>query len=181
MLIFVQMCRTIDKNLNVFKSSIGSGRTKEGNGIYKEETCVARKHLKKWGSEDHQKLTSSEALSSEVVYQKLTSSEVLKIIRSWRSSEAERLKATKLLYVVIITSIIAKGIEGWSNDYLRGIWRHWMLNFWRKQKKDNITNCTTTTSTTPLPLSAAVLFNSCDYTGISLSKERIWNCSLIGQ
>jgi len=33
--------------------------------------------LKTRGSEDHQKLTSSEALSSEAVYQKLTSSEVL--------------------------------------------------------------------------------------------------------
>jgi len=44
------------------------------------EACVARKHLKKRGSvtrgsEDHQKLASSEALSSEVIYQKLTSSE----------------------------------------------------------------------------------------------------------
>jgi len=132
--------------------------------------------LKTRGSEDHQKLTSSEA-----IYQKLTSSEVLKIIRSWRSSEAERLKATKLLYVVIITSIIAEGIEAWSNGYFSIIWRHWMLNFWRTQKKDNSTICTTTTSTTPLPLSAVVLFNRCDYAGISLFIKRIWNCSLIGQ
>jgi len=42
MLIFVQVCRTIDKNLSVFKSSIGSGRTNESNGIYKKEACVAR-------------------------------------------------------------------------------------------------------------------------------------------
>jgi len=34
------------------------------------------------GSEDHEKLTSLEAPSSEVVQQKMTSSEVLKIIRS---------------------------------------------------------------------------------------------------
>jgi len=42
-----------------FKSSIGSGKTNESKGNYKKEACVARKHLKKRGSEDHQKLTSS--------------------------------------------------------------------------------------------------------------------------
>jgi len=60
MLIFVQVCRTIDKHLSVFKSSIGSGRTNENNGIYKKEPSIARKHLKKAclkrrGFEDHQK------------------------------------------------------------------------------------------------------------------------------
>jgi len=34
MLIFVQVCRTIDKNLSVFISSIRSGRTNESNEIY---------------------------------------------------------------------------------------------------------------------------------------------------
>jgi len=52
MLIFVQVCRTIDKNLSVFKSSIGSGRTNESNEIYKKEACFARKHLKKRASEE---------------------------------------------------------------------------------------------------------------------------------
>jgi len=52
MLIFVQVCRTIDKNLSVFKSSVGSGRTNESNEIYIKEACVARKHLKKRGSEE---------------------------------------------------------------------------------------------------------------------------------
>jgi len=42
MLIFVQVCRTINKNLYVFKPSIGSGRTNESSGIYKKEACVAR-------------------------------------------------------------------------------------------------------------------------------------------
>jgi len=59
MLIFVQVCKTIDKNLSVFNSSIGSGRTNESNEIYKKEACVARKHLKKRGSEDHQKLKAT--------------------------------------------------------------------------------------------------------------------------
>jgi len=52
MLIFVQVCRTIDKNLSVFKSSIGSRRTNESNEIYKKEACVTRKHLKKSASEE---------------------------------------------------------------------------------------------------------------------------------
>ena len=52
MLIFVQVCRTIDKNLSVFNSSIGYGITNESNETYKKEACVARKHLKKRGSED---------------------------------------------------------------------------------------------------------------------------------
>jgi len=34
MLIFVQVCRTIDKNL---RSLLGSGRTKESKGINKKE------------------------------------------------------------------------------------------------------------------------------------------------
>jgi len=42
MLIFVQVCRTIDKNLYVCKPSIGSGRTNESNEIYKKKACVAR-------------------------------------------------------------------------------------------------------------------------------------------
>jgi len=42
MLIFAQVCRAIDKKLNVFKPSIGSERTNESNEIYKKEACVAR-------------------------------------------------------------------------------------------------------------------------------------------
>jgi len=65
------------------------------------------------------KLTSSEALSSEAGHQKLTSSEAsedhqeLKIIRSWRSSEAGRLKNFKCCSNEDwITPIIA---EDWKN------------------------------------------------------------------
>ena len=42
MLIFVQVCRTIDKNLSVFISSIRSKRTNESNGIYKKGACLTR-------------------------------------------------------------------------------------------------------------------------------------------
>jgi len=48
-LIFVQVCMTINKNLC---QDIGSGRTKESNEIYKGSLCC------KTESEDHQKLTS---------------------------------------------------------------------------------------------------------------------------
>jgi len=49
MLIFVQMCRTIDKNFIVFNSSRGSEEKMKSIGIYKKE---ARRHLNKSGSED---------------------------------------------------------------------------------------------------------------------------------
>jgi len=47
MLIFVQVCRTIEKNLNVFYSSINSEEQMKSNGFYKKEACVARERLKK--------------------------------------------------------------------------------------------------------------------------------------
>jgi len=50
-------------------------------------------------------LTSSEASSSEVVHQKLTSTEVLKIIRRWRTG------SFKVCSNAIITPIIAEGIK----------------------------------------------------------------------
>jgi len=42
MLIFVQVCRTIDKKLSVFISRIRSGKTNESNEIYKKGACVTR-------------------------------------------------------------------------------------------------------------------------------------------
>jgi len=64
MLIFVQVCRTIDKKFRVFNSSIGSEEQMKCNGCYKKEACVAWRHLKKRSSED-QKLTPLEASSPE--------------------------------------------------------------------------------------------------------------------
>jgi len=53
MLIFVQVCMTIDKNLVSFYSSIGSGRTNEEQmDLYKNEACVARKVMKERGSKE---------------------------------------------------------------------------------------------------------------------------------
>jgi len=53
MLIFVQVCRTIDKNSSVFIPSIGSGRTNESNGSYKKKGAyVARESVKKIVIED---------------------------------------------------------------------------------------------------------------------------------
>jgi len=56
-------------------------------------------------------MTSSEALSSEAAYQKLTSSEVLKIIKSWKTGSFKSMSNA-----AINTPIIAEGIEAWSND-----------------------------------------------------------------
>jgi hypothetical protein len=53
MLIFVQVCKTINKKLNVFNSSIVYGRTNESNGIYKKEVCVAGMKIE---SEDKERL-----------------------------------------------------------------------------------------------------------------------------
>jgi len=61
MLIFVQVCRTIDKNLSFYKSSIGSGRTNEEQWNLQKGSLCCRKAseeievLKKRGYEDHQK------------------------------------------------------------------------------------------------------------------------------
>jgi len=61
MLTFVQLCRTIDKNLSVSKSSIGSRRTNgEQWNLQKGSLCCKKASeekyvLKKRGSEDHQK------------------------------------------------------------------------------------------------------------------------------
>jgi len=51
MLIFVQVCRTINKNFSVFNSSIDSEEQMKSNECHKKEACIARKHLKKRGSE----------------------------------------------------------------------------------------------------------------------------------
>ena len=71
--------------------------------------------------------------------------------RFWRSPEADVIRGSKdhqklkdwqfqsLLQVVILMPMCAEGVEAWSNDYFRGIWRHWMLIHWRAQKKDNST------------------------------------------
>jgi len=66
MLIFVQVCKTIDKNFSVFISRLGSGRTNQSNGIHKKEACVTREGLKKITSED---IWNN---SSKAVHQKLS-------------------------------------------------------------------------------------------------------------
>jgi len=51
------------------------------NGIYKKEACVARKHLKKRGSEEKRFRRSSEASSSEALSSEAVSPEA-DVIRS---------------------------------------------------------------------------------------------------
>jgi len=136
MLIFVQVCRTIDKNL-VSLWSIGSDRTNEGNEINKKEAwSIWRKRF--WRQAVMKKLTSSEA-----VHQKLTSSEVLKIIRSWKTEELQMLFKWRLNH-----AHHCRRLEEWSNGFFKWIWRHWMLIQLRALKKDICTKCTTIISTT---------------------------------
>jgi len=93
MLIFVQVYRTIDKNL---RSLLGFGRTKESKGIKQKGSL---KRLKRTAPEVKvllkssapEVMTSSEASSSEASHQKL------KITRSCSSSEDARLKASKVV------------------------------------------------------------------------------------
>jgi len=131
--------------------------------------------LKIRGSEDHQKLTSSEALSSEPGYQKLMLSEVLKIIRSWRLEVSE-------VCQMLLLSCIWMLIKDWkpraiaNSENLKGIG---CLSTEERWKKDN-----STIVQPPSPLlcfvSAIVQNSSCDYAGIPLYLEWIWNCSFIG-
>jgi len=87
MLIFVQVCRTIDKNL-VSLWSIGYDRTNESNGINKKEAwSIWRKRF--WRHAVLKKLTSSEA----PLQKQFTRS--WRHQRFWRSSEARRLKNFK--------------------------------------------------------------------------------------
>jgi len=84
MLIFVQVCRTIDKNLH---SNIGSERTNENSDIFRRKLV-----LQDWRQRESED-------PSEADCQKLTSSESLKIIRSWSSTKSDwKLELVKSCY-----------------------------------------------------------------------------------
>jgi len=132
MVIFVQVCRTIDKNL-VSLWSIGSDRTNESNGINKKEAwSIWRKRF--WRQAVLKKLTSSEA----PLQNQFTISWHHQ--RFWRSSKAERLKNFKCCSKDDwITPIIA---EDWENkttaisNGFEGIgclfsWERWKRTFVR--------------------------------------------------
>jgi len=122
------------KKFSVFKY-IGSGRTNESNDIYKMEACVARKRLKKKGSEDKRFWTSSEtdiikSTSSEIVHQKLTSSEVLKIIINWQTGSFRFVSNA-----VIITPNIAeeeKPEATANSEEFEGIWCLFFGERWKR-------------------------------------------------
>jgi len=79
MLIFVQVCRTINKKLNVFNSSISSIRTNESNEIYKKEACVARM---KTESEDKERMKTLKLFSHQVHLEFLNNFHILDILES---------------------------------------------------------------------------------------------------
>jgi len=137
MLIFVQVCKTIDKNL-VSLWSTGSDRTNESNGINKKEGwSIWRKGF--WRQAVQKKLMSSEAplqkqFSRSWCHQKF-----------WRSSEAGQLKNFKWW---LNHAYHCRRLGEQYNNYFKWIWRHWMLIQLRALKKDICTKCTTTISTT---------------------------------
>lgn len=74
-----------------------------------ESTKRKLEHLRKRGSEDHQKLTSSE---------------VLKIIRSW-----------KCVKCCFNQAYHCRRIEAEATDKSEDFGRHWMLILWRTMEK----------------------------------------------
>jgi len=83
MLIFVQVCRTIDKKL-VSLSKHRNWKTNESNGINKKEAWSSEEK-KFWRQEVQKKLTSLETLSSSEA----------------SSLEAERLKISNVVQMMI--------------------------------------------------------------------------------
>jgi len=168
------VCRTINKNLSVFKSSIGSGRTNENNGIYKREACVARKHMKKRAFEEKRFWRSSEAVSSKAIPLEAN------VIRSWRSSEAEvwKLKLVKCCHFDCTSLQKEWEPEATAiSEELEGIG---CLST-EERKKRTIVQLYNHYLNYSVFVSAIVQDNSCDYAGNSPFKEWIWNYSLLGQ
>jgi len=102
--------------------------------------CCKKEVLKTSGSEEVDVIRST---SSKAFLHKLTSSEVLKIIRSWKIEAFQMLFNWRFNH-----AYHQKRLETWSNDYFKWIWRLWMLILLRALKKDICTKCTTTISTT---------------------------------
>jgi len=87
MLVFVQVCRTIDKKLYDFKPSICFERINESNRFHNKEACVARiedNKCLKTESEDHQKLTVRESEDCKLKLVKSCYSEVISLQKEWK-------------------------------------------------------------------------------------------------
>jgi len=128
MLIFVQVYRTIDKNL-VSLWSIGSDRTNESNGINKKEAwSIWRKRF--WRQAVMKKLTSSEA----PLQKQFTRS--WRHQRFWRSSETGRLKNFKCCSNNDwITPIVAEDWENKTTAISNGFEGIECLFSWERWKK----------------------------------------------
>jgi len=104
MLIFVQVCRTIDKNLVCLNSSIGSKEQMTAM----DQQKGSLKRLKKRGSEDkrfwrswrHQKHSTRKLFTRSWRHQ-----------RFWRSSEAGRLEASKVVQMLLSRLSLQKNIS----------------------------------------------------------------------
>jgi len=101
------------------------------------EACVARKHLKKSGFEDHQKhLLRSCSPEADVI----RGSEDHQELKDWKLQICVKCCFNQAYHCRRIEA------EAMANSEEFG--RHWMLILWRMLEKDNSTKCTTTISTT---------------------------------
>ena len=156
------------QKFSVFKS-IGTKEQMRAMESTKSEACVARKHLKKIGSEDKRFWSSSEAdvirsTSSDVVHQKLTLSEVMKIIRSWRSWEDGRLEASDLCQMLLLSHLtlhknkslkqrlIQRNLEGIGCLFFGECWKRTTIQVYNHylDYSDLCLHCTRTTAVSTL-------------------------------
>jgi len=134
--------------------------------------------LKKTRVWRHQKLTARESEEP----QKLTSSESLKITRSWSLTESEdkSLELVKSVYseVISLQKEWKLGATAISEEF-KGI----RCLSTKERKKRTIVHLYNHNHypTTPLFMSAIVQEYSCTYTSCSPNKEWIWNWSSLGQ
>ena len=171
MLIFVQVYRTIDKSLYLYKVLEEQKRAKESTKKKleaSEEKCSWSTKCS-WSDDIIRnkfiRSASSEARSPEAeVHQKMKN---LKDSKSWKYD--------------LITSNHCKRLKEYNNGPWKGISKHWMLVLSRALTKDNCTNCTTTTSTTMFVSLQQDKDNSSACRNVPSYKECIWNWSFIGQ
>ena len=137
MLIFVQVYKTIDKNLI---SLFDFGRTKESKGTNKKEA---------WSIWWKVHLQYKCSWSDDVIRSKFVRS----ISSEARSPEAEvhqEMRDLKLQRLGNEFNLVQHCIRLTECYHVlcERIWKHWMLVLSRAFTKDNCTNCTTTSSTT---------------------------------
>ena len=134
MLIFVQVCRTIDKNL-VSLWSIGPERTNESNGINKKEAWRSwRKEVLKTSGPEANVIRST-------LFRSWRHQKHLKIIRSWKTEELQNIVLMKIksrlslqkigrikqrLFQMNLKALDAYSIESVEKGLLYEVYNHYL-------------------------------------------------------